>query len=170
MGLDIGNVATLTAPGGVLSLDAASNWMKVNASGILTRPQTPFFRGHLTGRGAPYNGGGGSLLITALVNVGNCWNDATGYFTCPVAGYYMAQTGGICGPSGTGYLYIQKNGADMNFTHWNHSSNWHYVSLSSVVSCAASDTIRFVIKSPNPATAGMYGEVNHQMHSIALMA
>ncbi len=172
MGIDVGGVATLSGPGGnTLSLDAASvNWMKVNASGIVTRPQAPFMRGMLQGKGNPYNGGGGSLLVTAQVNRGNCWNDATGYFTCPVAGYYMVTAGGIVGPPSTGYFYIQKNGVTVVYTHWNHTSNWHYVSLSSILSCAVNDSIRYLIGSPNPATAGMYGDANHQMFSIALMA
>jgi hypothetical protein len=169
MGFDVGSVI-LSSPGTTLAVDGASRWMNVNASGILTRPQTPFMRGTFSGRGNPYNAGGGSLLVTSQVNVGNCWNNATGYWTCPVAGYYLATGGGIAGPSGYGYFYAQKNGANQHWSHWNHTSSWHYVTLSSVMSCAANDTIRWVLGSYSPATAGFYGEVNHNMWSIALMA
>ena len=49
MGFDVAGVATLSGPGGnTLSLDGTvANIMKVNANGILTRPQTPFMRGQL---------------------------------------------------------------------------------------------------------------------------
>ena len=173
MGFDIAGVATLSAPGGnTLSLDGTvANIMKVNANGILTRSITPYMRGQITGQATnPYNAGGGPLLVIADVNTGNCWNNATGYFTCPVAGYYMAVMGSIAGPVSTAYPRIRKNGADYHYTHWNHASNWHFVSISAVVLCAASDNICFAVASYNPATAGVYGAGGHQMYSIALLA
>lgn len=171
MGFDIGGVATLTSPSGTtLSVDAASNWMKVDASGILTRTQTPYMRGQLTGKGGNYNAGGGPLLVTADENVGNCWNDSTGYFTCPVAGYYMAAMGNIANIQ-AGYIKMRKNGAEIHFTHWNFNSGaWHYVSLSCVVSCAASDTLHWTIEGLTPGTNGFYAAGQHCMYSIALMA
>lgn len=172
MGFDIGGVATLTAPGGnTLSLDGtAANVMRVNANGILTRSITPFMRGQISGQAGTYNAGGGPLLVTADVNTGNCWNNATGYFTCPVAGYYMATMGAIAGPVSSGYPRIRKNGGDQHYTHWNHVGNWHFVSVSAVVLCAASDNICFAVASYNPATAGVHGNGNHAMYSIALLA
>lgn len=167
MGFDIGGAAALTSPSGTtLSMDAASSWMKVDANGILTRQQTPLMRGQLSGRGNPYTGGGGSILVTSGANVGGCWNNSTGYFTCPVAGYYMVTGAGIA-YTGSGYFRIQKNGATVHFTHWNHSGAWHYVSLSGVISCAVSDTIRYIMDGLGGAT-GFYGD-GHGMYSIALM-
>lgn len=170
MGINVGGVASLTSPSGAtLSLDGAAPWMKVDGNGILTRQQIPYMRGQLTGKGSPYNGGGGSLLVTADTNIGNCWNNATGYFTCPVAGHYMATVGNIAGPA-YGYVYIQKNGASFSYTHWYHASSWHYVSLSSIVNCAAGDTIRWTLGTLSPTTNGFYGDGGHGMYSIALMA
>jgi C1q domain len=170
MGFDVGGVV-LSSPGTTLSVDSAgAQWMAVNASGILTRPQTPYMRGQLTGRGSLYNGGGGSMLVTADVNFGNCWNNATGYWTCPVAGYYMTTLGALGGIQ-AGYIEVQKNGVQTNFTHWNSNSNsWHYVSLSSIVNCAAGDTLRWLMSGLTPATNGFYGAGGHGMYSIALMA
>jgi hypothetical protein len=167
MGFDVGGV-TLTSPGTTLSMDSgATNWMKVDANGILTRPQTPFMRGQLTGRGSPYSAI--PLLVTADVNVGGCWNNTTGTWTCPVAGYYMVTGGNIMGSASSyGYFYIQKNGTDVIFTHWNAS--WHYVTMSGIIQCAAGDTLRYVIKGQSPASAGAYGVGGHCMYSIALMA
>ena len=171
MPFDVGGIR-FTSPGGTtLSVDGAVNFMQVNASGIVTRPQAPYMRGQLSGKGgSPYNNGGNALLVTADVNRGSCWNNATGNFTCPVPGYYMATMGGICGPAGYGYPRIRKNGGDYVFGHWNHAANWHYVSLSAIVLCSAGDTIHFAIQAGSPANAGIYGEGGHQMFSIALMA
>lgn len=170
MGFDVGGVA-LTSSAGALSLDAAAvNWMKVNAAGILTRPQTPYMRGQLTGLGAPYNAGGGPLLITADVSVGGCWNNATGYWTCPVPGYYMV-TGASIASQQAGYLYIRKNGGVVHYTHWNFGAGgWHYVSLSDIVLCAAGDNISYTIGGLTPGSNGFYAAGGHGMYSIALMA
>lgn len=171
MGIDIGGVGTMTASGGALSLDGtAANVMKVTSGGIVTRPLTPFMRGQVTGRGELHNGGGGSLMVVADVNRGNCWNNATGYFTCPIAGYYMTCMGAIAGHAGYGYVYLQKNGANALWNHWNHAGGWHFVTLSGVLLCAANDTIRWIIGSQSPPESGVYGEGGHQMYSIALMA
>ncbi len=169
MGFDVGGIA-LTSPGTTLSLDSgATNWMKVDANGILTRTRTPFMRGQLTGRGSPYNGN--PLLITADVNIGNCWNNANGYWTCPVPGYYMVIGGGIMGGMASyGYFRIYKNGGQQGFTHWNHSGTWHYVNLSCIVLAAAGDTISYGVDPGSPANAGVYGAGGHGMYSIALMA
>ena len=63
----------------------------------------------------------------------------------------MATMGGIAS-AGSGYPRIRKNGADVNYGHWNHGGNWHYSTLSAILRCAAGDTIHFAIASPNPAT------------------
>ncbi len=171
MGIDIGGAATLTSPSGTtLSMDSgATNWMQVNANGILTRPQTPYMRGQISGRGSLYNGGGGALLVAADVNFGGCWNNTTGLWTCPVAGYYMATMFSIAGPN-SGYVNLQKNGVTQRYTHWNHSGSWHTVTLSGIVLCSVGDTIRWVLTGLGPATNGVHGNGNHAMYSIALMA
>jgi hypothetical protein len=166
MGFDIGGAAALnSASGTALSMRAgATDWMSVNANGILTREQTPYMRGAFSGKGNPVTG---VLLITADVNVGSCWNDSTGNFTCPVAGYYLV-TGSNIAAVGSGYFRIRKNGASYHFTHWNHATpDWAYVSLSCIVLCAVGDTIQYFTESTN---SGFYGGGGHCMYSIALMA
>ena len=169
MGFDIGGAAALTSSSGTLSLDATSfNWMKVNPNGILTRPKNPFMRGQITGKGTPYNGGGGNLLITADADNTGSWNNSTGVWTSPVPGYYMVTAGNIANAQ-AGYLNIMKNGVTEVFTHWNHTNSWHYISLSAVVVCAALDTITFRITSLTPGSNGFYGDGGHNMYSIALL-
>jgi hypothetical protein len=173
MPFDISGI-TLTSPAGAtLSMkDGSSNsWMEVSANGVLTRPQTPYFRGQIQGRGSTYNAGGGPLLVNGDVNFGNCWNNITGLFTAPVAGYYMMVMGSICGPAGSGYLHARKNNVTMRFTHWNfQTTSWHYVSLACVMLAAVNDYFSWHVISQSPAAAGVHGNTNHAMYSIALLA
>lgn len=167
MPFDVGGIV-LSSPGTTLAVNGASNWMNVNASGILTRPQTPYFRGQLTGLGAPYNAGGAPLKVTADENVGNCWNNTTGLFTCPVAGYYLVLGGSIAAAT-TGYFYLRKNGSDVHFTHWNHSGNWTYVPLSAIILAAVNDYFSWHLTGLTPATTGFYGNGGHNMWAIGLL-
>jgi hypothetical protein len=172
MPFDVGGVVLSSPAGTTLSVDSGgSQWMAVNANGILTRPQTPYFRGMIYGKATPYPGGaGGVLFLTPSVNIGGCWSEANGQWTCPVLGYYMVTGAGIASTQ-AGYLYIQRNGATYHYTHWNHTTTWHYVSLSGIVYCVAGDTIRYTLGGFTPATGvGFYGDQHHGMYSIALMA
>ena len=151
-------------------MDAAgAQWMAVNANGILTRPQTPYMRGQITGKANPHNEGGAALKVIADVNFGGYWNNATGLFTCPIAGKYMLTAGNIASNQ-AGYLNLRRNNADVHFTHWNHGASWHYVSLSAVVVAAANDYFSWHLTGLTPATAGFFGSGGHCMYSIALMA
>lgn len=168
MPFDVGGI-TLSSPLSNLVVNSgATNWMNVSNYGILNRPQTPYFRGQLTGLGAPYNAGGATLKVTADENVGNCWNNSTGLFTCPVAGYYIVMGGSIASQQ-AGYVYLQKNGSNGHFTHWNHMGSWTYVSLSVIVPAAANDTFGWILTGLTPATAGFYGNSGHNMFAIGLL-
>lgn len=172
MGLDIDGAFFITAPSSTtLSMDGTvANVMKVNADGVLTRPQTPFMRGQLTGFGGVQVGQDGSpLKITADVQLGGCWNQTTGLWTCPVTGYYMMTGGNIAGIN-SGYLHLYKNGVSQHFTHWSFSvASWTYVNLSGVIYAAAGDTLSYRLSGLGPGTNGFYGGGAHGMYSIALM-
>lgn len=164
-----GNTVTLTAPSGTLSVDTTSQIMAVNPNGILTRPQTPYFRGQMTvGSPNPWNATG-HLPIVADQNIGNCWNNGTYQFTCPLQGYYLC-AGGAIAQNQAGYLYLTKNGSTIHFTHWNHMGAWHFVLLSGIAWCMPNDTLWWNIGGQTPATTGLYSAAGHQMWSIALLA
>lgn len=176
MPFDVGGII-LTSPGTTLSVNspAAGNVMQVNANGVLTRPLTPHYRGHLSGLPAPYFPGDNvALKGTAIVNVGNCWNNATGLFTCPVAGKYLCQIGNI-GYNPHGYFAIYLNGAYKQHQHWNFGSgnqsygSWRYPNQSTILPANAGDTISFALYSV-AAGGGFYGAGGHGMQSITLMA
>ena len=150
----------------------AGSLLNVNAAGIITRPNTPYMRGQISGRGTIYNAGnGGYMLIVPDENIGNCYNPANGLWTCPVAGHYIMMgssiaTGTAQGVQGSGYVYIYKNGANYAFTHWNFTSSWHYVSISAVVAASAGDTMGWVLSA---GTGGWHGNGNHHCFAIGLL-
>ena len=182
MGIDVNGI-TFTASSGTLTVanSGATTAMTVNSNGIITRPQRPVFQGVLSAQGSFYNSYNAGWLNVKMgsvtLNLGSCWNNTTGVFTCPVAGKYLAHMGGIATGAGNGvqyygYFYIWKNGSTYAFSHWNHQSNWEYVSISAVLDCAASDTIAFQILSGNGAdarTGGWYGGGDHGSFGIGLI-
>jgi hypothetical protein len=107
-----------------------------------------------------------------LSNVGNCWNNTTGLWTCPVNGLYLIGMGGIAAGAGNGtgfsygYFDIKKNGSTVHFSHWNTQTYWDYCSMSAVVSCAANDTLSFMI---NPSYGYWYGAGDHGNFYITLL-
>lgn len=172
MAIDIDGKTLASTNGTTLSLsNGATNWLTVNANGIMTQPQRPYMKAILSGQGTFYRA---NTIVFGSVqaNVGNCWNNTTGYFTCPIAGRYIVGMSGIGagGGHGTGftygYPYILKNDVTYHFTHWNHASYWEYVSLSGIVGCSAGDTIRFMID----ANYGyVYGASAHGNFFVALL-
>lgn len=149
----------------------ATNWMTVNSSGIIVQPQRPYMKATFSGQGA-FVRGDPLTFGNVIANVGNCWNNSTGYFTCPVAGRYLAGMGGIAagGGHGNGFAYgyfaLNKNGGTYHFSHWNFASYWEYVSISGIINCNAGDTISFHI---NPSHGYIYGNGDHGNFYIALL-
>lgn len=173
MPIDVNGITLSSAAGTALTMaNGATNWMTVASNGIVTRPQIPYMKAILSGQGNFYRANP-VTFGSVIANVGSCWNNSTGYFTCPRAGYYLAGMGGIAAGSNNGgngfsygYFYIMKNGSSVHFSHWNTATYWDYVNLSGIVSCAAGDTISFQI---NPTTGYFYGQGDHGNFYITLL-
>lgn len=173
MAININGVSLSSANGSTFSVDSgATNWLTCNANGIITQPR-PYLFATLSGQGTFYR----AATVTfgnIVANVGSCWNNSTGLFTCPVAGRYLVSMGGIAGGTavgapgsfGYGYCYINKNGSTFHFSHWNHASNWEYMSLSGIVGCNAGDTISFRIFE---SYGSWYGGGDHGCFFIVLL-
>jgi hypothetical protein len=172
MAIDVNGITLSSSGGTTLAMaNGATNWMNVNANGIVNRTQTPYMQAILSGQATFYNA---SPMVFGSVqaNQGSCWNNSTGLWTCPVAGYYLVFMSGIAsgsanGTASYGYPYINKNGATYTFSHWNHASYWEYANLTAIVSCAANDTISFSLTTG--ATGGFYGAGDHCSFGIALV-
>lgn len=172
MAIDVNGITLSSSGGTTLAMaNGATNWMNVNANGIVNRTQTPYMQAILSGQGNFYQANP-MVFGSVQANQGNCWNNSTGVWTCPVAGYYLVFMSGIAsgsanGTSPAGYPIFKKNGSNYTFTHWNTASFWDYVNLTAIISCAANDTISFSIESAG--TSGFYGQGDHCSFGIALV-
>lgn len=165
------NGITLTGGTTFSMASGATTLMGVNASGIITRPQTPYVRMQTSGQPTYYSA---DPMVFGSVDqqVGSNWNNSTGLWTCPVAGYYLVLMnfiGANYNGGSYGYPYIYKNGATYVYSHWNVASGWDSSSLSTVIQCAANDTIKFAVFPAGSSGNGVYGPGNHCHYSIALL-
>ncbi len=169
MPIDVNGI-TLSGGSTFAMNNGATPLMQINASGIITRPQTPYVRMQTVGQGTYFKGTHPIKFGSVDQQVGSNWNNTTGYWTCPVAGYYLVVMnfiGANANGQSYGYPNIYKNGAGYVYSHWNVSGPWDSVSLSAVISCAASDTISFGMT--NIGNNGIYGEGNHCHYGIVLL-
>lgn len=148
--------------------NGSTNIMAVSAGGVISRPQTPYVRMKTSAQGPYYHPSGNMVFGSVDQQVGSNWNNSTGVWTCPVAGYYLA-TMNFIGANSNGVAYgypvIQKNGGTYCFSHWNINGSWDTCGLSAVIQCNANDTISFQLTAGN----GVYGEGNHCFYGIALL-
>ena len=70
---------------------AATNAMKIDSSGRMTRPLQPCFQARSTtgNSGNTWQAGQVIKFQTANTNVGSHYDTSTGRFTAPVAGFYQ---------------------------------------------------------------------------------
>lgn len=97
-----------------------------------------------------------SLYIynTAITNVGSHYNISTGFFTCPVTGYYRMTSAALMGTqSAAAYQYHYKNGANIsgNITAHSNSGGTGYwtTGFTTIVQCAANDTLAVYASTQN---------------------
>lgn len=87
-----------------------TNFMTIDSSGRMTRPQTPAFQTNNVGFGA-WSSAKKPIVTSTLYNQGGWYNTSNGRFTAQVAGLYHFH--GICTPSSatsSPAFYISKNG------------------------------------------------------------
>ena len=172
MAIDVNGIELSSSGGTTLAMsNGATNWMSVSANGVVSRSQTPYMAATLSGQATFYQGNP-IVFGSVVANRGNCWNNATGRWTCPVAGYYLVTMSGISAGSGAGvssygYIYILKNSATYTFSHWNLTGAWDGSNLTAMVQCSAGDTLSMAIK--DSPSSGWYGAGGHSCFGIALV-
>ena len=120
---------------------SASESMRINSSGYITKPYQPMasvnYTGASTGAFNPI------LYNNVLLNDGNCYNSSTGRFTCPVAGRYRVQANDMSAfQAATGcYLIVNKNGSAVSGIGYSRADGvaHNHASITAIIQCAVGD-------------------------------
>ena len=160
------NIETLNGPAGIRFLDALNDVeaMRIHANGRITTPNQPMYSGvGYAGDGSQIQSGLRAIRPSSVyANIGSHFNTTTGVFTCPIAGRYLC-IGGF-GRRSSAYtwsgFYLVQNGVTKQ-DQWfppaiNNTSNnglpaafrgdqftYAPINISSILTCAANDTIYF---------------------------
>ena len=151
---------------------ALQETFKVNAGGSVDLPLQPSANAYVnSGDAGSYNyaGGANSVIIGSGVrtNVGNCYNNTNGRFTCPTAGRYFVSFSANFYNNGIGSWWrplIQKNGSTWTQHYENAGGTWMQLSASSIVDCAAGDYLNIYNQTASGSGGGMdtgaYSNIN----------
>ena len=136
---DDGQIAFYTAPSGSLALG-----MKIDRSGIVTKPTHPVFIARRSGTG--WNHSSGTLAWdNQIFDQGNDYDDSNYTFTCPVDGVYVFIISVMQEHGGTsGNIWLKKNGSTFSTTQWlaaGGTSDWDQQDKVTVINCSADDAI-----------------------------
>ena len=151
----------------IRSSETATNSILLDSSGRSTAPNQPSFYGYRSA-GAVWENYGATPGIynynVAVTNRGNCYDTATGVFTCPIEGVYAACPGALMGQAGgSAYLFVFKNGVNVTaagvHTNTNGNNNWFHSSTVFMVRCARGD--RIDIRSQGGGASIYAGEYSH---------
>jgi hypothetical protein len=142
---------------------AGTERLRIDSSGRVTMPYQPLA---VVGKTSAQTSTGDIVFEKVWHNVGSHYNDSTGVFTCPVAGYYYT------------HIMIMSNGTDhtmdinlhVNGSYTNQlvpyqtgtGGSYNQVSGSTIIYCAANDNLRYYVNA-----GSVYGGTSGR-HSSAI--
>lgn len=147
----------------ILRTTGGTTRMTIDGSGLVTTPyQIGMNVAPLSGESGTYNNSANNnqfcIWTSIRWQVGNHYNTSNGTFTCPVAGKYHVSFHSNWWNSGAGtwiMIKVYKNGGV--YEQWYHNTagqgTWMNESGTTIVDCAANDTIR-LYKQTNSGSGG----------------
>ena len=158
----------------IRSSNTATNSILLDSSGRSTASNQPAFYGYRSAGEVWENYGAtpvGYNYNVAVTNRGNCYDTATGVFTCPIAGVYAACPGALMGANGGfAYLFVYVN--DVNRTasaihsNTNGNSNWFHSSTVFMVRCNKNDRLQIrTLTGGESIYAGQYAHCSIWLYS-----
>ena len=127
----------------VLDHAQANTLLRVNGSGHVTKPKTPYFFG---GRNSGQTGSGNDFVSTvAITNRGSHYDTSNGRFTAPVAGDYLCSFKTFSSPQGLSNAHYQVslrvNGTSVSIYYFYHSGTHFPIAFSEILNLSASDYV-----------------------------
>lgn len=141
----------------------AAERLRIDSSGRVTMPYQVGFSAFKVSPFSTTSTGQYVTYTNVDHNVGNHYNSSTGIFTCPIAGRYLVLHSHLTYSNGSGFA-IAKNSSFVRQSYVG-GGNWQQPAMSTVLNCAANDTIRIYADNNTYLHDNQYG-----MFSVHLMA
>ena len=160
----------------VIDTTNSADRLKINSTGHLTTASQPKFMARPTNTTLTGNNSKQSLIMSSVIyETGGGYNSSTGQYTCPTAGaYFFFMNVRFDGISSSTYMRgMIYRGSSVPSSPWNahgdvlqsingdnHSTNYHTVSVSGILDCAANDVIHFLGGGHSDSSITMHSESN----------
>ncbi len=136
---------------------ALTNFMTIDSSGRMLRPQTPAFQTNNIGYGG-FTAQKKPITATATYNQGGWYDSGTGRFTAQVAGLYHFH--GVCTPSSAASgpaFYISKNGTyDQQGISLAYATSYNACSVTVNTYLNVGDYVQCIIEEWNSTTVSIW--------------
>lgn len=142
--LRVANVESTTIQGATVKSTTGAAALGIDANGRVTRPNLIVFEATKSS-GVAVSAGNVVVFDLVRFNMGSGYNNSTGRFTAPVAGYYHFDVTG--GNSGIWYYDLRKNGAEWRRAEHATSGWFQWLSIGVDLYLAVGDYVDIKVNS-----------------------